>query len=63
MHGRELRGKGGSHARTFILGCEWVEPQTGHPSPGVLCKGDKLPWPLGELLEQTERLEKPRLHS
>ena len=29
--------------QTFALGSEWVEPQTGCPSFGVLCRGDKTP--------------------
>lgn len=29
-----------------------VEPQTGHPSPGVLCEGGKPPWLARELLGQ-----------
>jgi hypothetical protein len=44
-------------------GSEETEPYTSHPSPGVLCTGDKPIWLLEEMLGQTERLEKPRLHS
>ena len=45
-----------------MLRSEWIEPQTGLPSPGVLCRGDKPPWQPGEPLGQRERLEKPRFH-
>ena len=37
--------------------------QSGQLSHGVLYKGDNTPWLLGELLGQTEGLEKPRLYS
>lgn len=50
------------HRQTLVLGSEWVEPQTECPSPGVLHKGDKSPWLLGELRGQLESLERPRLH-
>jgi len=39
-----------------------VEPQAGNHSSGVLCRGDKLPWLLGEPVGQRERQEKPGLH-
>ena len=38
------------------------EPQSGHPSPGVLRVEDKPTWLLEEPLGQTEGLEKPRLY-
>ena len=48
--------------QTLALGSEWVQPQGGFPSPMVLLRGDKIPWLLGELLGQIERLENPRLY-
>lgn len=45
-----LRGKGKTFGWTVTQGSEWVEPQTGHPSPRVLSVGDKPPWLPGELL-------------
>ena len=55
--------KGRPHRQTLVLGSKQVEPQTGNPSPVVLCEGDKHPWLLEEPLGQTGRVEKPRLHS
>ena len=50
-------------AWTPTLGKEWVEPQSGHPSRGVLCGGDKPPWLVGRPLGEIESLEKPGFHS
>lgn len=41
--GRDLK-RGGLHRWNLALGREQVEPQSGHPSPGVLHRGDS---PLG----------------
>ena len=46
----------------LALGSEWVHPQSGFPSPTVLLRGEKIPWLLGKLLGQKERLENPRLY-
>ena len=56
--GRGLRGKRRLHRWT--MESEWVEPQTGCPSPRDLCMGDKPPWLLGESLGQIKMF---RLHS
>lgn len=57
--GRELKGKGRLHDWTPALGSEQVEPPSGHPSPGVIHRGDKPPWLVGRLL--IERLENPEV--
>lgn len=44
-------------------GSEQIEAQTEHPSPGVLCGGDKPPCLVGELLAQVKRLAQPRHRS
>ena len=60
---RRIRKEKKVHSgRPSPWGSEWVEPQTGHPSPKVLHRGYKLPCLLGETLRQMG-LEKPRLHS
>lgn len=41
------------------MGSEWVEPETGNPSPGVLCRGDRPFWLLGEPLAQTKEAQTP----
>lgn len=51
---RGLRGKGRSDGQRLTPGSEWVEPQTGHPSPGVLQGEDKSPWLPGEPLWKKE---------
>ena len=48
---------------TLTLGSGQDKPQTGPPSPGILCIGDKPLSLLAELLGQIEGLEKPRFHS
>ena len=46
---------------TLTLGREQIDSQSGHPSLGILHRGDKPPFLLGNLLRPTEDLEKPRL--
>ena len=57
-----LKGRKSLHRWTLTLGSQWVKPQIGHPSLGVLCGGDTTLWLLGEPLGQIEGLEKPRLY-
>lgn len=59
----DLKWRQGSHGKTLKLRSKQIKPQTDHPSPGVLYEGDKPPCILKEPLEQTEGLERPRLHS
>jgi hypothetical protein len=59
---RDLKGREGFKEQTLALGNEWVQPQSAFPSPTVLLRGDKIPWLLGELLGQIERMENPRLY-
>lgn len=49
--GRGLRRKGNTW-QTLTLGSELVKPQTEHPSPGIPCRGGKLPELIREPLGQ-----------
>lgn len=55
---RGLRGKETSHGPTLTLESQQVKLQAENPSPGLLGRGDKPPWLLGQI----EWLKKPRLH-
>ena len=51
-----LRGKGRLHGQRPALGSEQFKPQIGHPTPGILHRGDQPSWLIGELLELTRRM-------
>ena len=55
MPRRGLRGKGRVHWCIFTLRGKWVKPQTGCPSPGLLCREDKAPLLVGGLTAGTDR--------
>ena len=45
-HGKYMYGRDGPHKWTLTLRSEQVKPQSGHPSPGVLSRRVRPPFPV-----------------